>query len=83
MTSEQVSILVDGDDRGADVSQPETAAKVPEVVVSVEAFGVHQPIQDVTDRLSREAYAAVAAVLYHRLSSNPYFATAVKMPRPG
>jgi dienelactone hydrolase len=73
MTPEWVSILVDGDDRRADVSQPETAAKVPGAVLIVEAFGVHQPIQEVTDRLSKEAYTAVTAVLYHRLSSNPLF----------
>jgi dienelactone hydrolase len=68
-----VSILVDGNDMHADMSQPEAVATVPGGGVIVEAFGVRKPIQEVTDRLFREAYAAVAPVLYHRLSSNPLF----------
>jgi len=71
MASEWVSILVDGKDMRAYVSQPETAAKVPGIVVIMEAFGVNKHIQEGTDRLSREGYVAVAPVLYHRLGSHP------------
>jgi carboxymethylenebutenolidase len=34
---------------------------------------VNKHIQEVTDKLSREGYVAVAPVLYHRLGSNPLF----------
>jgi carboxymethylenebutenolidase len=73
VASEWVSILVDGEDMRAYISQPETAAEVPGVVVIMEAFGINKHIQDITDRLSREGYVVVAPVLYHRLASNPLF----------
>jgi carboxymethylenebutenolidase len=73
MASEWVSILVDGQDMRAYVSQPETAGKVPGVIVIMEAFGVNKHIQEVTDKFSREGYVVVAPVLYHRLGSNPLF----------
>jgi carboxymethylenebutenolidase len=66
MTAAWVSILVEGHDMCTYVSQPEGAANVPGVIVSMEACGVNQHIQEVTDRLSREGYVAVAPVLYHR-----------------
>jgi carboxymethylenebutenolidase len=73
MASEWVSILVDGQDMRAYVSQPETTGKVPGVLVIMEAFGVNKHIQEVADKLSREGYVAVAPVLYHRLGFNPLF----------
>jgi carboxymethylenebutenolidase len=73
MASEWVSILVDGQDMRVYLSQPETADKVPGMIVIMEAFGVNKHIQEVTDKLSRDGYVAVAPVLYHRLSSNPLF----------
>ncbi|MGH8068946.1 MAG: dienelactone hydrolase family protein [Candidatus Entotheonellia bacterium] len=73
MASEWVSILVDGQDMRAYVSQPETTGKVPGVIVIMEAFGVNKHIQEVTATLSREGYVAVAPVLYHRLGSHPLF----------
>ena len=73
MASEWVSILVDGQDMRAYVSQPETTGKVPGVIVVMEAFGVNKHIQEVTATLAREGYVAVAPVFYHRLGSNPLF----------
>jgi carboxymethylenebutenolidase len=73
MASEWVSILVDGQDMRAYVFQPETTAKAPGVLVIMEAFGVNKHIQEVTDKLSREGYVAVAPVLYHRQGSNLSF----------
>ena len=73
MASEWISILVDGQDMRAYLSQPETTGKVPGVIVIMEAFGVNKHIQEVTDKLSRESYVAMAPVLYHRLGSNPLF----------
>jgi dienelactone hydrolase len=63
------------------VSQPEPPGKVPGVLVIMEAFGVNQHIQGVTDKLSMAGCAAVAPVLYHRLGSDPLFSYAGKMPR--
>ena len=73
MASEWIGILVDGRDMRAYLSRPETTGKVPGVVVITEDFGVNKHIQEVTDKLSREGYVAVAPVLYHRLGSNPLF----------
>jgi carboxymethylenebutenolidase len=73
MASEWISILVDGQDMRAYLYQPETTGEVPGVIVIMEAFGVNKHIQEVTDKLSREGYVAVAPVLYHRLGSNPVF----------
>jgi carboxymethylenebutenolidase len=66
MTADWVSTLIEGQDLYAYVSPPEGAANVPGVIAIIEAFGVNQHIQEVTDRLSREGYVAVAPVLYHR-----------------
>jgi dienelactone hydrolase len=63
------------------VSQPEPPGKVPGVLVIMEAFGVNNYIQEVTDKLPRAGHAAVSPVLYHRLGSNPLFSHAGKMPR--
>jgi dienelactone hydrolase len=38
-------------------------AKVPGVIVLMEDFGGNKHIQEVTDKLSREGYVAVAPVL--------------------
>jgi carboxymethylenebutenolidase len=64
MASEWVSILVDGQDMRAYVSQPESTGKVPGVIVVTKSFGVNKHIQEVTATLSREGYMAVAPVLY-------------------
>jgi dienelactone hydrolase len=55
------------------LAQPETTGQVPGLLVIMEAFGVNKHIQEVTDKLTREGYVAVAPVLYHRLGSNPLF----------
>jgi carboxymethylenebutenolidase len=76
MASEWVSVLVDGQDMRAYVSQPETTGKVPGVIVIMGAFGVNQHIQGVTATRAREGYVAAASVFYHRLGSNPLFSYA-------
>ena len=73
MTSEWVSIPVDGQDMHVYRAQPETAGQVPGVLVIVEAFGVHKHLQEVSDKLAREGHVAAAPVLYHRLGTNPLF----------
>jgi dienelactone hydrolase len=71
MASDWISILVAMQEMRAYVEQPKTTNKVPGIIVIMEAFGVNQHIQEMTDRLSREDYVPVASVLYHRLGSNP------------
>lgn len=42
------------------------AAARPAIIVLMEAFGVNSHIKDVTERIAREGYVAVAPDLYHR-----------------
>jgi dienelactone hydrolase len=74
MTSEWVSIPVDGQDMRVYRAQPETAGQVPGVLVIMEALGVHTHIQEVTDKLAREGYVATAPVLYTVWAQTPYSA---------
>jgi dienelactone hydrolase len=69
MASEWVSTLVDGQDMRVYLAQPGTTGQIPRLLVITEAFGV--PTGEVTDKLAREGYTAVAPVLYHRLGSDP------------
>jgi dienelactone hydrolase len=71
--SASVSILVDGQGMVVYLSRPEATVKPTGGVVRTEAFGVKKPIQEVTDKLSREGEVAVAAVLYHRSGSHLLF----------
>lgn len=80
MASEWVSILVDGQGMRAYVSAPETSWKFPGIPVIMEALGANTHLQEVTGTLSREGYAAVAPVLYHRPGSI-YSAIQEMMPR--
>ena len=73
MASGWVSIFVDGRDTRVSLAQPETAGKVPGVLVIMQAFAVHKPIQEVIDKLAREGYVALPPALYHRLGSHPLF----------
>ena len=47
-------------------ARPKDAAARPAVIVLMEAFGVNGHIKDVTERIAREGYVAVAPDLYHR-----------------
>ena len=47
-------------------ARPKDAAARPAVIVLMEAFGVNSHIKDVTERVAREGYVAVAPDLYHR-----------------
>lgn len=51
---------------GAYVSMPEGKGPFPGVIVFQEAFGVNQHIRNVTDRIAKEGYVAIAPELFHR-----------------
>ena len=51
---------------GAYVARPEDGGPHAAVIVLQEAFGVTAHIRDVTERLAREGYVAIAPELFHR-----------------
>lgn len=55
-------------------ARPKDGGPNPAIIVLMEAFGVNSHIKDVTERVAREGYVAVAPDLYHRESERliPY-----------
>lgn len=55
-------------------ARPKDGGPKPAIIVLMEAFGVNSHIKDVTERVAREGYVAVAPDLYHRESERliPY-----------
>lgn len=49
-------------------SRPKNGGARPGIIVLMEAFGVNSHIKDVTERVAREGYVAIAPDLYHRES---------------
>jgi carboxymethylenebutenolidase len=47
-------------------ARPKDGAASPAIIVFMEAFGVNEHIKDVTERVAREGYVAIAPDLYHR-----------------
>ena len=70
MPSFRESVQVDGSEMELYVSVPNGAGPFPGVVVIHHGFGVDQFIQDITDRLAGEGYAAVAPNLFHRMTES-------------
>jgi carboxymethylenebutenolidase len=48
------------------VARPQGNGPFPAVIVTMEAFGLNQHIKNVTERIAREGYVAVAPDLYYR-----------------
>jgi carboxymethylenebutenolidase len=46
-------------------ARPKDGAARPAIIVLMEAFGLNEHIKDVTERIAREAYVAIAPDLYH------------------
>ena len=64
---EKVRIAVgDGTEMGAYLAVPEGGGKHGAVMVFQEIFGVNAHIRDVTDRVAREGYVAIAIDYHHR-----------------
>jgi len=65
-------------------AEPSEAGSFPAVIVLQEIFGVNSHIRDVTERLARLGYVAIAPALYQRLEPNfetGYTAEAVQIGR--
>jgi carboxymethylenebutenolidase len=58
--------VADGTTMNAYVARPEDQGKFPGMLVLQEAFGVNAHIRDVTERIAREGYVAIAPELFHR-----------------
>ena len=64
--TERVQIDVAGQGMGAYVARPDDAEVRPAVIVFMEVFGVNSHIRDVTERVAREGYVAIAPDFFHR-----------------
>jgi len=73
ITSDKHTLAVaDGSSMQAFVARPEEKGSFPGMLVFQEAFGVNAHIRDVTQRIAREGYVAIAPELFHR-SAAPGF----------
>jgi carboxymethylenebutenolidase len=66
ITSQRIEIRVGDATMGAYLARPEDATPRPGVIVWMEIFGVNAHIQDVTERVAREGYLALAPDFFHR-----------------
>lgn len=66
ITTERVVVPVDGGDMKAYLARPKTGGPYPAVIVWMEIFGVNAHIRDVTERVAREGYVALAPNFFHR-----------------
>jgi len=66
ITTDRVTIPVDGSSMGGFLARPTTGGPYPAVLVFMEIFGVNSHIRDVTQRMAREGYVALAIDYYHR-----------------
>jgi carboxymethylenebutenolidase len=49
-------------------TEPKPSAQFPGIIVIQEVFGVNAHIRDVTERIAREGYVAIAPAIYQRLA---------------
>jgi len=66
ITTERVQIPQDGGSFGGYLARPAGDEALPAVIVYMEIFGVNSHIRDVTDRVAREGYVAIAPDYFHR-----------------
>ena len=67
IATEKITLAVtDGTSMNAYVARPEEQGKFPGMLVLQEAFGVNPHIRDITERIAREGYVAIAPELFHR-----------------
>jgi len=71
-TDKHTLAVADGSSMQAFVARPEEKGSFPGMLVFQEAFGVNAHIRDVTQRIAREGYVAIAPELFHR-SAAPGF----------
>jgi len=67
LTTQRVTLEVaDSTMMNAYVARPAEEGKFPGILVFQEAFGVNAHIRDITERIAREGYVAIAPELFHR-----------------
>lgn len=66
LETQKIEVPAEGGAMPAYVARPKTAARLPAVLVIMEAFGLNDHIQDVTRRIAAEGYVALAPDLYWR-----------------
>jgi carboxymethylenebutenolidase len=67
ITTERVQIPLEGGGAmGGYLARPEQGGARPAVVVFMEIFGINSHIRDVTERIAREGYVALAPDYFHR-----------------
>ena len=70
IATQRVTLQVDdGTSMNAYVARPAEEGKFPGMLVLQEAFGVNAHIRDVTERIAREGFVAIAPELFHRTGS--------------
>ncbi len=67
IATQRVTLQVaDGTSMNAYTARPAEEGKFPGMLVFQEAFGVNAHIRDITERIAREGYVAIAPELFHR-----------------
>ena len=66
ITTERVHINIDAQTMGGYMVRPADTTPRPAVLVFMEIFGVNSHIQDVTERIAKEGYVALAPDFFHR-----------------
>lgn len=66
IANERVVVPVDGGSMKAYLARPASGGPHPAVIVWMEIFGVNSHIRDVTERVAREGYVAIAPNFFHR-----------------
>jgi carboxymethylenebutenolidase len=67
IATQRVTVEVsDGTSMNAYTARPAEEGKFPGILVFQEAFGVNAHIRDITERLAREGYIAIAPEMFHR-----------------
>ena len=64
--TERIEIAVGSEPMGGYLARPKDATPRPGVIVYMEIFGVNAHIRDVTERVAREGYVALAPDFFHR-----------------
>lgn len=72
--------VADGTTMNAYVARPAEEGKFPGMMVFQEAFGVNTHIRDVTERVAREGYVAIAPELFHRSAAPGFEASYTDFP---
>jgi dienelactone hydrolase len=66
IVTERTQIPVGREDMGGYLARPADGKPRPGVLVFMEIFGVNAHIRDVTERIAREGYVALAPNYFHR-----------------